>query len=270
MDCMKPSHSAFTLMELLVAVIIVSILVSLLMPVIGVVRDSARTAACASNLRQIGAAGLAYGADNDGLNYPTSMTVYTWNATEGDDDYDLRWSYDLLGEYLLVNASSRTATGSSKVREVYTCPQARSTLKITQWASSYGNNSGVHPKLSWYVGGNLADPHRQNSWRKTKLGSVPRPAETISAMDTCLGNGVNTTTGDITFSNASEMSTPSKLDLVADTTISGWSANSDVGASGPPRYRHQRNTRSPIVFVDGHVETWRFKQALVRNWSVMP
>lgn len=266
---MNSSRSAFTLMELLVTVTIISILVSLLMPVIGVMRDSARTAACASNLRQIGAAGIAYGADNSGLNYPTKMTVYTWNATDGKDDYDLKWSYDFLGEYLLVNATSKTATGSSQVREVYTCPQARSTMRISQWASSYGNNASVHPKLAWYVGGNPADPHRQNAWRKTKLGSVPRPSETISMMDTCLGNGVNTTTGDITWSDAGEMSNPSKLDKIADTTISGWSANSDT-AAGPPRYRHQRNTRSPIVFVDGHVESWQFKQALVRNWSVMP
>jgi prepilin-type processing-associated H-X9-DG protein len=142
-------------------------------------------------------------------------------------------------------------------------------VKITQWASSYGCNAGVHPKLKWYEGGDPADPARQNSWRKTKQGSVPRPAETISMMDTCLGNGAGTTTGDITFSNASEMRTATKLDLVADTTISGWSANSDTVA-GPPRYRHERNTRSPIVFVDGHVESWQFKQALVRNWSIMP
>lgn len=266
---MNPSRSAFTLMELLVTVTIIAILASLLLPVIGIVRDSARTAACASNLRQIGAAGVAYAADNNGLNYPTKMTCYTWDTASGGDNYDLKWSFDFLGEYLLANAN-KGAAGASRVREVYTCPQARSLLKITQWASSYGNNASVHPKLEWYAGGNLADPHRQNSWRRIKLGSVPRPSETISMMDTCLGNGVNTTTGDITFSNASEMSTPSKLDKVADTTISGWNANSDVGASGPPRYRHQRNTSSPIVFVDGHVETWKFKQALIRNWSIMP
>ena len=266
---MNPTRSAFTLMELLVAVTIVAILASLLLPVIGIVRDSARTAGCASNLRQIGAAGAAYATDNNGLNFPTSMTVYTWDAAAADDGYDLRWSYDFLSDYLLANARNGTA-GSSRVREVYTCPQARSLLKITQWASSYGCNAGVHPKLSRYAGGDLADPHRQNSWRRTKQGSVPRPSEVISMMDTCLGNGANTTTGDITFSNGSEMRTPSKLDQVADTTISGWSANSDVGASGPPRYRHQRNTSSPIVFVDGHVEVWRFKQALVRNWSILP
>ena len=266
---MNPSRSAFTLMELMVAVTIIATLVSLLVPVIGLVRDSARTAACSSNLRQIGVAGVAYAMDNNGLNFPTNATLYAWNTTSSDDDYDLKWSSDFLGEYLLVNAG-KGATGSNKVREVYTCPQARSLLKITQWASSYGCNAGVHPKLSRYAGGDLADPHRQNSWRRTKQGSVPRPSEVISMMDTCLGNGANTTTGDITFSNGTEMRDPAKQDLVADSTIAWWNRNSDATASGPPRYRHQRNTSSPIVFVDGHVEVWRFKQALVRNWSILP
>jgi prepilin-type N-terminal cleavage/methylation domain-containing protein/prepilin-type processing-associated H-X9-DG protein len=264
---MDHHRTAFSLMELLVVVTIIAMLASLLLPVIGSVRDSARTAVCASNLRQIGMAGVTYAGDNRGLSYPTSMTTYTWNGS--NDSYNLKWSFDLLGEYLLINAN-RGASGSNLVREVYTCPQARSLLKITQWASSYGCNASVHPKLKAYSGGDLTDPNRQTSWKRLTLARIPRVAETISMMDTCLGNGANTTTGDITWSDASEMSDPNKQSLVADATLSGWNKNSDITASGPPRYRHQRNTRSPIGFVDGHVENWQFKQALVRNWSILP
>lgn len=266
---MGTHRSAFSLMELLVVVTIISILVCLVLPMIGSVRDSARTAACSSNLRQISEAGIAYAADNNGLSYPTNMVTFSWNSGSGSDSYNQKWSFDLLSEYLAINAK-RSAAGSNRVREVYTCPQARSQLTIKQWASSYGCNASVHPKLKAYSGGDLTDPNRQTSWKRVRIGVIPRVSETISMMDTCLGNGANTTTGDITFSDAIEMSTPAKLDLIADSTISGWSNNSDVTASGPPRYRHQRNTRSPIVFVDAHVENWRFKQALVRNWSVMP
>ncbi|MBN8525553.1 MAG: DUF1559 domain-containing protein [Planctomycetes bacterium] len=58
---------AFTLIELLVVISIISVLAAMLLPAVGLVRDSARTAVCASNLRQVGIALIDYAGDNDGL-----------------------------------------------------------------------------------------------------------------------------------------------------------------------------------------------------------
>jgi len=58
---------AFTLIELLVVVSIISVLAAMLLPAIGLVRDAARAAACASNLRQVGLALTDYAGGNEGL-----------------------------------------------------------------------------------------------------------------------------------------------------------------------------------------------------------
>ena len=58
-------QGGFTLVELLIVIAIIGVLVGLLMPAVSGARESARRTACASNLRQLGACLIAYGADND-------------------------------------------------------------------------------------------------------------------------------------------------------------------------------------------------------------
>jgi len=59
------SKKAFTLIELLVVIGIIAVLVGILLPVVTGAKTSARKTLCASNLRSLGQAMIAYGADND-------------------------------------------------------------------------------------------------------------------------------------------------------------------------------------------------------------
>ena len=61
--------SAFTLIELLVVMGIIAILASLFMPMIGMTRNTAQSAQCKSNLRQLGLAFMTRSTDNKGF-YP--------------------------------------------------------------------------------------------------------------------------------------------------------------------------------------------------------
>src|SRR5438552_1657979 len=56
---------AFTLVELLVVIAVIAILAAILFPVFGQARARARSAACASNMRQLATAWLLYAQDYD-------------------------------------------------------------------------------------------------------------------------------------------------------------------------------------------------------------
>lgn len=63
----RHTTNAFTLIELLVVISIISLLISVLLPALREAREAAKSAACKSNLRQIGIACHAYMTDNDDL-----------------------------------------------------------------------------------------------------------------------------------------------------------------------------------------------------------
>ena len=62
-------RNGFSLIEVLVTIAVIAILLTILVPVIGSVRNSAKTTKSLSNLRQIASAMQMYSSDNNGL-YP--------------------------------------------------------------------------------------------------------------------------------------------------------------------------------------------------------
>lgn len=135
-----PQRRGFTLVELLVVIGVIAVLVSLLLPTMGRVREHARSLQCLSNLRQVGMALQLYGNDNKQLIpqptwYVTGASMQRWHAAlqgkyggraylqtiAGGADNPVMYcpkngrmfqgnSYSRPGTYAMVNVSPRYAT----------------------------------------------------------------------------------------------------------------------------------------------------------------
>lgn len=98
--CPHPRAAAFTLFELLIVTTVIAVLVAILLPVANAVREQARRIVCASNMRQMGMAFVAYRTENDG-DYPLVYlpanpisTVSPWNTWTYNPDRG-RWFHFL-------------------------------------------------------------------------------------------------------------------------------------------------------------------------------
>ena len=108
----RAPRPAFTLVEMLVVVAIVSLLAALLFPVFGRAREKARQASCTSNLKQIGLALKQYAQDYDG-SYPDRAVLGLSGLREASDSQSLP---SVLAPYL-------------KSVQVFVCPSGRKELQ---------------------------------------------------------------------------------------------------------------------------------------------
>ncbi len=69
----RPTRYALTLIELLCVITIIALLAAMLMPLAGMIRESARQVLCASNLRQVGLLQLTYATNHAGMVTPAYL-----------------------------------------------------------------------------------------------------------------------------------------------------------------------------------------------------
>lgn len=92
--------SAFTFVELLVVIGIISVLIAILLPALNKARAAANTVACASNMRQIVTAMFMYANNNHGYLPPADLRL---PGSPGNPQV-LTWD-DLLDPYLGLQRS---------------------------------------------------------------------------------------------------------------------------------------------------------------------
>ncbi len=148
------SSRGFTLIELLVVIAIVVILLALLTPAIFRARSAADSAACVSNLRQIGVGLLSFASENNG-DFPTAGGVIPHGSTDGTTQKP-GWT-EQLEPYL----------GPSL--KIYRCPST---------ALLFPNN-----KVYGYYLGVRAAFEGNGNWGPVKLQRLQTPSKYILAGD---------------------------------------------------------------------------------------
>jgi prepilin-type N-terminal cleavage/methylation domain-containing protein/prepilin-type processing-associated H-X9-DG protein len=245
---------AFTLVELLTVIAIVGILVAILIPVIGKMRDAGRQTQGLSNLRQLATAALSYTTDNKGL-----LPACSWYENTTNPDLPEFGTYtQLLSPYILARDTS--GGNMSRVLNVYRDPQARVPAPNALYEANYIHFSANVTLMP----GAKGDP--TTSSRRVSLNRI-----TVGPSVALLfGDGIQ----DINDSTATPGSdkVDSALGSGGDPAQSFQAAgaagtNQDVLSNkGYFAFRSAGNTKGKFVFVDGHVAVLAPTEIFRRNY----
>jgi prepilin-type processing-associated H-X9-DG protein/prepilin-type N-terminal cleavage/methylation domain-containing protein len=220
--------AAFTLIELLVVIAIICILMAFVLPSFRTVMENSRTAKCAGNLKQIGAATFLYAEDHNGY-FPVSSGVsMTWgvvNATTGQ----LSWM-EQLGPYLGNPANPMNGGPPT----VFTCP-----------SSSYDVQFPADKYFSYFNGAHAAYAYVQaNGTPNSNTGYALAIRKTLIAHPS-----EQILSGDITnwAAGSTGAANPDKCDFTTNP-ISTLSTFHNGGIN--------------LLFCDGHVEQVKWNPTL--------
>jgi len=150
----------FTLIELLVVIAIIAILAAMLLPSLNKARNTAKSAACKSNEKQIGQSLFLYANDFNDYTIPIN-TQYGWN-----DNYS--W-FTLLPS---VNSSPITVTEfyakDERYKQLLQCPSILGSDRL----------NGIGYRINLFTGFCNSSPYDFK-----RLSSITRPSKTVAIND---------------------------------------------------------------------------------------
>ena len=269
---MKPK-TAFTLVELLVVIGIISILVAMLLPALNAAREAAKTVACASNMRQVAMAAHMYSAENNG------QLPYAYDRGSGPNDPLRRVTFfSLMAPQLGLKYDPMNPYASQWYEDsVLHCPSDDLPRNPVYETYREGGRS------SYCVNGFVSDVYTPQNPSYTvtgastnagtrKMSQIPSPSTTILLVENWewLGPfGVDYSAGVWGYGGYSPVTVYIQSISYGYATGVNTPAALDMGKQG---YHNRSNGRGICnwAFADGHVDAMNWKQTVQpRNlWRV--
>lgn len=215
---MRMDRKAFTLVELLVVIGIITILIALLLPTLNKARQAALSTACLSNLRQMTIAAAAYVAENHG-SYPPAQ----WNNAPAVPLVQQGWDFNRSGG---VITPGLLWGGQVDVR-IQQCPAYEGP------ANAPGDPYTGYNYNTSYIG------RGKGEGAPARATQVRHPSETALFGDGQWALGANKYM-------RSPLPSPTEDPIV-------YGPGSAAKAAGTQGYRH--NGRTNVAFCDGHAES---------------
>lgn len=178
----RAPRSAFSLIELLAAVAVIAVLVSMLLPALGAARESAHGAGCAANQRSLVTAWQMYARDFDDRAMPlaefSGAEQVFWWGTHGTASLPPDHSRGLIAPYLDAGLHARSA---------FECPRQ-------PWGTYRPQGPSRSITSTYGYNGYYLTPERTPGWSMTigfrpwrRLFEVERPTELFVFADAMLG-----------------------------------------------------------------------------------
>jgi prepilin-type processing-associated H-X9-DG protein/prepilin-type N-terminal cleavage/methylation domain-containing protein len=220
---------AFTLVELLVVIGIITVLIALLLPALNSAREHARSAKCLSNLRQLGQATYIYAQSNQGF-FPITHESFT-----------REWDFDITGGTIAPGL----LWWNRAVLAVQQCPSYNGRVLTTSPYTGYNYNTS-------YIGGGQGEvtPLGHSHVAPAKLSNVKHASQVALFGDGQYAGGAD-----------KYMRAPI---LMSGSDI-GDGVSLATRVAGTQGYRHLGRTN--VCYCDGHAESVADRFIATGTWS---
>lgn len=234
----RAALSGFTLIELLVVIAIIAILAAMLLPALSRGKASAQSAACKSNLRQLGTALNLYVNDYD--KYPGNGAMYAGEEFQGIWANGMNWLSPYVGGVYDPNdPNSQGHWTHLSQRTVFSCPAVK-----PQYLPGLFGAPGINAYKPNYGYNELG-----TGWRDSKLR--------LGLGFTVLVTGFATEEagqplGPRRYVAPGDLRQPSDMIAIGDGGFLGWLVPNNPDTNGTVSVPHSHGAN--LNFVDGHME----------------